>query len=196
MPQFAHELRRLQSTAARCTEFLILTATRTGEAIGAQWSEIDLRAKTWVIPAERMKARAEHRVPLSDRALEILSGLPRSGPYVFGGAKPLQATALRRQVLTRLRPGANRLCSSATVHGMRATFKTWAGEHTNFARETVEIALAHKTGNQTEQAYERGDKFEKRRRLMQSWTDFLGKPVHAGIVTPIGRRAGDASQAR
>jgi integrase len=91
---------------------------------------------------------------------------------------------LRKQVLRRLRPGM-------TVHGFRASFKTWAGERTNFARETVEIALAHKIGDQTEQAYERGDKFEKRRRLMQAWADYLAKPAAAGgVVTPMRRRAG------
>jgi integrase len=177
MPQFMQELRQLQSTAAKCMEFLVISATRSEEAIGAKFDEIDLKAKTWTIPAERMKGKIEHRVPLSNRALEILSGLPRSGPYVFGGNKPLQEMALRRQVLARLRPGANRRRSTVTVHGMRAAFKTWAGERTNFARETVEIALAHKTGNQTEQAYERGDKFEKRRRLMQAWADYLAKPT-------------------
>jgi integrase len=190
MPQFMQELRQLQSTAARCTEFLILAATRSEAAIDATWAEMDLKARTWTIPAGRMKGRVEHRVPLSTRALELLSGLPRSGPYVFGGNKPLQKTALRRQVLARLRPDANRLRSTVTVHGMRAAFKTWAGERTNFARETAEIALAHKIGNQTEQAYERGDKFEKRRRLMQTWADYLAKPAAEGVVTPLRRKAG------
>jgi integrase len=188
MPQFMQELRQLQSTAAKCTEFLVISATRSEEAIGAKWDEINLKAKTWTVPAERMKGRTEHRVPLSNRALEILSGLPRSGPYVFGGSKPLQEMALRRQVLARLRPGANRRRSTVTVHGMRAAFKTWAGESTNYARETSEIALAHKIGNQTEQAYERGDKFEKRRRLMQAWADYLAKPTKqeaGGKVVPM-----------
>jgi integrase len=189
MPQFMQELRQLQSTAAKCTEFLIITATRSEEAIGTKWDEINLKAKTWIVPSARMKGKIEHRVPLSNRALEILSGLPRNGPYVFGGNKPLQESALRRQVLARLRPGANRRCSSATVHGMRATFKTWAGESTNYARETAEIALSHKVGNQTERAYERGDKFEKRRRLMQAWADYLAKPVAEGVVTPLRRKA-------
>ena len=107
---------------------------------------------------------------------------------MFGGAKPLQETALRRTVLARLRPGANRLRSSVTTHGMRSAFKTWAGESTGFANETSEIALAHRIGNKTEQAYERGDKFEKRRRLMDAWADYLAKPVPAGdVVTPMRR---------
>ena len=191
MSQFMQELRRLQSMAARCTEFLVYTAARSKEATDATWGEIDLKAKTWVVPAHRMKAKVEHRVPLSTRALELLSALPRSGPYVFGGSKPLQETALRRTVLAKLRPGASRLTSAITSHGMRAAFKTWAGERTNFARETVEIALAHRSGNQTEQAYERGDKFEKRRRLMEAWSDYLGKPVPAGAVVSLRRGAGD-----
>jgi integrase len=189
MPQFMQELRQLQTTAARCTEFLVLTATRSEEAIGAKWDEINLKTKTWTIPAERMKARTEHRVPLSKQAIELLDSLPHDGPFVFGGNKPLQEMALRRQVLARLRPGANRRRSTVTVHGMRAAFKTWAGERTNFARETAEIALAHKIGNQTERAYERGDKFEKRRRLMEAWSDYLAKPMAEGVVTPIRVRA-------
>jgi integrase len=188
MPQFMQELRQLPSTAARCLEFLTYTAARSDEAIGATWDEIDLKAKVWRIPGSRMKARVAHHVPLSTRALELLSSLPRSGPYVFGGNKPLQATALRRQVLAKLRPGANRLISTITTHGMRAAFKTWAGESTNFANETVEIALAHRIGNQTEQAYERGDKATKRARLMQAWADFLDKSAKgaAGNVVKIG----------
>jgi integrase len=189
LPQFMQELRQLQSTAAKCMEWLILTTTRSEEAMGAEFEEIDLKAKTWTIPAARMKARTAHRIPLSTRALELLSGLPRSGPYVFGGDKPLQEMALRRQVLAQLRPGANPRSSTITTHGMRAAFKTWAGERTNFARETAEIALAHKIGNQTEQSYERGDKFLKRARLMQAWADYLAKPVAEGVVTPLRRKA-------
>jgi integrase len=190
LPQFMEELRRLQTTAAKCMEWLILTTTRSEEAIGAEFREIDLKAKTWTIPAERMKARAEHRVPLSNRALEILSGLPRSGPYVFGGNEPLPETALRRRVLAQLRPGANPRSSTITTHGMRSAFKTWAGERTSYARETAEIALAHRVGNQTERAYERGDKFEKRRRLMQAWADYLDKPAKpAADVVPMRGRA-------
>ena len=191
MPQFMQELGRLQSMAARCTEFLVYTAARSKEATHATWDEIDLKAKTWVVPAHRMKGKVEHRVPLSTRALELLSALPRSGPYVFGGSKPLQETALRRTVLAKLRPGASRLTSAITTHGMRACFKTWSGERTNFARETTEIALAHRSGDKTEQAYERGDKFEKRRRLMEAWSDYLGKPVPAGAVVSLRRGAGD-----
>jgi integrase len=192
MPAFMSELRGLQSVAARCTEFLALTASRSGEAIGATWDEIDLKAKTWTIPGERMKAGAEHRVPLSDRALEILTSLSRNGPYVFGGAKPLQETALRRQVLARLRPSGDgrRFGSSTTTHGMRASFKTWASESTSFAPEIVEVALAHKRGGKVEQSYERGDLFEKRARLMQAWGKFCCTKAAKAATDVVPMRMG------
>ena len=192
VPQFMTDLRGLQSVAARCTEFLILTAARSGEAIGATWDEVDLKAKTWTIPGDRMKAGEQHRVPLTAAALALLSDLPRTGPFVFGGSKPLQETALRRQVLHRLRPSddGRRFGTSVTVHGFRAAFKTWAGERTNYANETVELALAHSIGNKTEQAYERGDKFPKRARLMNAWSDFCTKEATpAAEITPLRRRA-------
>jgi integrase len=167
-------------------EFLALTAARSGEAIGAKWDEIDLKAKTWTVPAERMKSRVEHRVPLSARAIELLGSLPRTGPLVFGGNKPLQATAMRRQVLARLRPGdGGRFSSTATVHGLRASFKTWASESTSFAPEVVEVALAHTRGNKTEQSYEKGTLFEKRRRLMDAWAKFCSEGAPAADVVPL-----------
>jgi integrase len=195
MPTFVQQLRGLKTTAARCLEFLIYTGARSDEAIGALWDEIDFKAKAWTIPAERMKGGELHRVPLSRAALELLSALPRSGPYVFGGddGKMLQDHALRRQVLAKLRPGTSKLTSSITAHGFRGSFKTWAGESTNFANETIELALAHKVGNKVEQAYEKGDKLAKRARLMQAWADYLAKPAKpaaAGTVTPMRRRAG------
>jgi integrase len=204
MPAFMLDLRRLQSTAAQCLEFLVLTAARSGEALGARWSEIDRQAKVWVIPAERMKARTEHRIPLSKQALELLDSLPHDGPFVFGGNRPLQETALRRQALAKLRPDDSsrpsvakrprpKLCSSVTVHGMRGAFKTWAGESTSFASETVEVALAHRLGNKTEQSYEKGDKYTKRARLMEAWGAYLVRPAKAaaaGVVTPIRQKAG------
>ena len=139
-----------------------------------------------------MKGGEEHRVPLSRAALELLTDMPRSGPLVFGDGTMLQDHALRRQVLAKLRPGTSKLTSSVTAHGFRGSFKTWAGESTSFANETIELALAHKVGNKVEQAYEKGDKFEKRRRLMQAWSDFLAKPAkqEAGeTVVPMRGRA-------
>jgi integrase len=185
MPAFMSELRALQSVPARCAEFLILTAARSGEAIGATWDEIDLKAKTWTVPAARMKARAEHRVPLSASAVELLSSLTRTGPLVFGGTKVLQETALRRMVLAKLRPGAKARRSTITTHGMRAAFKTWASDSTNYARDIVEVALAHKRGGKVEQSYERGDLFEKRRRLMEAWSKFCAEGAPAASVVPM-----------
>ena len=153
---------------------MILTAARTGEVIGARWSEIDLLDKTWTVPGDRMKAHREHRVPLSARALAILQDMQTArqsdggNAYVFPGpraGKPLSNMAflmlLRRMELDDL-----------TVHGFRATFKTWASERTSFQNEIVEAALAHVIGDKVEQAYRRGDMFEKRRRLMQQWATF------------------------
>lgn len=184
IPQFMAELRKLQSTAARCVEFLILTAARTGEAIGATWDEIDLGSRTWTIPASRMKAGKEHRVPLSARALEILG--PKGEGYIFGGTKALGETALRRTVLAKLRPGETRWRSSITTHGFRGSFKTWASESTNYAPQIAEAALAHARGGKVEQSYEKGDLLVKRARLMQAWADFCAKGVPAAAdVVPL-----------
>jgi integrase len=174
LPDFLTNLRRRDAFAARALEFLILTAARTNEVIGARWREIDLLDKTWTIPADRMKARREHRIPLSPRALAVLREMQTSRPsddvnaYVFPGpraAKPLSNMAflmlLRRMGLVDL-----------TVHGFRATFKTWASERTSIQNEIVEAALAHILGDKVQQAYRRGDMFEKRRRLMQQWATF------------------------
>jgi integrase len=173
-PAFLASLRAREAIAARALEFLILTAARTGEVIGARWSEIDLLDKVWTLPAARMKAHREHRVPLSTRALEILREMQTArhrdngDAYVFPGPKlgtPLSNMAflmlLRRMELENL-----------TVHGFRATFKTWVSERTSFQNEIAEAALAHVIGNKVEQAYRRGDLFEKRRRLMQQWSVF------------------------
>jgi integrase len=189
LPSFLARLRRRDAVAARALEFLILTAARTGEVIGARWNEIDLLDKTWTVPARRMKAQREHRVPLSPSALEILQELAAvrgsDGPdaLVFLGprrGKPLSNMAflmlLRRMGLDDL-----------TVHGFRATFKTWASERTSFQNEIVEAALAHVIGDKVEQAYRRGDLFEKRRRLMQQWATFCTAPPaqEAQNVTPL-----------
>jgi integrase len=132
-------LRRRQSVSARALEFTILTAARTSEAIGAQWSEFDLRARLWTVPAGRMKAGKEHRVPLSERALAVLKLMPQDGDVVFPGAKadrPLSNMAMLELVRGLRGKGA-------TVHGFRSTFRDWAAERTNFPSEVVEMALAH-----------------------------------------------------
>jgi integrase len=175
-PAFMVELRGRKSTSAAALEFAILTAGRTGEVIGARWDEIDLKHKTWIIPKERMKAKREHRVALCDRAVQILKGIDRRGDMVFGSAvtgRPLSNMALL-ELLRGMRPGAG-----LTVHGFRSSFRDWASERTNFAREVVEMALAHAVGDKVEAAYRRGDLFEKRRKLMEAWAGFLARPVAA-----------------
>jgi integrase len=174
LPALLIELRAQEGIAARALEFAILTAARTGETLSARWSEFDLLDKTWTVPAERMKARREHRVPLSARALAILEEMQRFRPagdgngYVFPGGKagrPLSNMAF----LMLLRRMAH---ADLTAHGFRATFKTWASERTSFQNEIVEASLAHIIGSKVEQAYRRGDMFEKRRRLMHQWATF------------------------
>jgi integrase len=170
-PAFMQELRARQSTSALALQFLILTAARTNEVINAEWSsEINLKDKTWTIPAERMKARKKHRVPLSDPAVEILSALPDRSRFVFAGSN---GKALSNMALLELLRGMRR---GITVHGFRSTFRDWAAEKTSAANHIVEMALAHSIGDKTEKAYRRGDLFVRRTRLMDQWAKFLAKP--------------------
>jgi integrase len=182
MPAFMGGLRTKHGTSARALEFTIITAVRTGEAIGATWSEIDLGTKVWTIPPERMKAGREHRIPLSDRAIAVLETLPREGEYVFAGAresKPLSNMAMLELVRGMRGKGA-------TVHGFRSTFRDWAAETTAYPHEMCEIALAHAVGNKVEAAYRRGDMMEKRRRLMADWAAYCEQvPAQRGKVCPI-----------
>jgi integrase len=177
---FMLELRRRASTSARCLEFMILTAARTSETIGARWGEIDLAAKVWTVPPERMKSLRPHRVPLSARAVEIIREREarRESDYVFPGMRgPLSRAALLAMLHVMHR--------TETAHGFRASFRTWAAEGTNFQREVVEAALAHIVGDETERAYQRGDALEKRRRLMDSWAEYCAKagPIGAKVVS-------------
>jgi integrase len=161
--------------AAAALRFLILTASRTDEVRLAVWPEMDLPERVWTVPAERMKSRREHRVPLSDTAIKILRALPRS--EVDHRIFPLGMHALLR---------ALRNCADVDVHGLRASFRTWASERTNFPDKIVEAALAHRIGdNKTQEAYERGDLLDRRRRLMQKWTEFIAAPAAAAAVTPL-----------
>jgi integrase len=190
LPSFMTELREQNGTGARALEFAILTAARTGEVIGARWSEMSLRDALWTIPSERMKAGNEHRVPLADRALTILDDLKPSEDaagdgkaFVFAGGKtrrPLSNMALL-MLLRRMDRG------DLTAHGFRSTFRDWAAERTNFPGEVAEIALAHTVGNKVEASYRRGDLFEKRRRLMDAWAEFCtAAPVEQGkVVVPL-----------
>ena len=168
MPAFVKDLRTREGLAARALEFAILCASRSGEVRGAQWAEIDMDQATWVIPAERMKAGKEHRVPLSVQALKLLKSIPKSeaGDWVFTSStgKPLSDMALTT-VLRRMKV-------DAVPHGFRSTFRDWAGEMTNHPRDVAEQALAHTLENKVEAAYRRGDALEKRRLMMQEWADY------------------------
>jgi integrase len=179
VPAFVMALREREGVAPRALEFAILTAARSGEVLGARWDEFDLEARIWTVPAARMKAGREHRVPLSGRALEILREMEqnRLGEFVFPGTKlgrPLSTMAME-MVLRRMKV-------DATVHGFRSAFRDWAGERTSFPREVAEAALAHLVGNAVERAYRRGDALEKRRWLMNSWASFVGGGSGSNVV--------------
>jgi integrase len=180
--KYLEELRAQKGVAAKTLEFLILTAARTGEVIGARWDEIDLQEKIWTIPASRMKAGREHRVPLTEAALAVLSLMQsvRQNEYVFPGDR--QARLSNMALLMVLRRMKRR---DITAHGFRSTFRTWAAERTHFAREVVETALAHVVGNKVESAYQRGDLFDKRRRLMDAWAAFCARKPGAASVVPL-----------
>jgi integrase len=176
MPAFMAVLRERENRSARALEFCILTAARTAEVIGATWSEIDLDAGVWTIPAERMKAKKVHRVPLSDRALEILRNFsaPRKVGHVFanGGGKPLSNMAM----LELLRGMAG---NGYTVHGFRSAFSDWCRDRTAWPVDVVEMALAHTIKDKGERAYRRGDALEKHTRLMAEWSRYLEQPARA-----------------
>jgi integrase len=187
MGSFMADLRTREGVAARALEFAILTAARTGESIGARWSEIDMAAAVWTIPAERMKARRDHRVPLSQPALALLRDLPRDpeSDYVFispvSKGEPLSNMALLA-TLKRMKR------SDLTAHGFRSTFRDWAAEATAYSDAVAEMALAHAIGNAVEAAYRRGDLFEKRKRLMADWASYCATgPRATAEVVPIRR---------
>jgi integrase len=169
LPELMAKLRANNSISARALEFTILCAARTGEVLGAKFDEIDLEERVWVVPAERMKAGQEHRVPLSARAVSILRelGAIRLGNHIFPGGKrgkPLSQGALL-MLLRDLHP-------TITVHGFRSTFKDWASETTSFPDHLSELALAHVSADKVRAAYARSDLFQKRRELMEAWVDY------------------------
>ncbi len=174
VPALMASLKKRPATAARALEFTILTAARTSETLMATWSEIDLAARLWTIPANRMKAGKVHRVPLSDAALGILANMAKDNDvlpdaYIFPGARlrhPLSNMSMS-MLLRRMK------ISNVTVHGFRSSFRDWAGEATQFPREVAEAALAHAVGSEVERAYRRGDALEKRREMMTAWADYL-----------------------
>ena len=174
VPAFVASLREREAMAALALEFLILTAARSGEVREAKWNEVDLKAKVWTVPAARMKAKREHRVPLSDRAAEILATVQvlsegKADATIFQGADggPLSINAFRALLLRMDLKG-----SEVTPHGFRSSFRDWAGEVSSFPREVAEAALAHVVGDATERAYRRGDALEKRRELMVAWAQY------------------------
>ena len=184
IPAFMADLRATDDDlSALLLEFLILTASRSGEARGARWDEIDFKQAMWVIPPERMKGGREHKVPLSQRAVVILKqmGEMRVSEFVFPGQsknRPISNFGMRR-LLCKLRPGV-------TVHGFRSTFRDWAAETTNFPNHVVEMALARAVSDTVEAAYRRGDLFEKHRRLMEVWANYCGRT--SAQIVPLKRR--------
>ena len=187
------EVRQQEGIAANALEFLALTATRTSETIGAMWSEIDMDAGLWTIPAERIKAGKEHRVPLSAAALAVLKRMAeaRQGDteFVFAGGK--RGKPLSNMALLKLLERMDR--SDITAHGFRSTFRDWAAERTNFPREVAEMALAHAISGAVERAYRRGDLFEKRRQLMKAWAEWCSKPAKPSAEVAPLTRAGAAA---
>jgi integrase len=176
---FMTELERQEGIAALALRFLIYTAARTDEVLGARWSEIDAPEATWLIPEGRMKAERAHRVALSQQALATLREAEKvkRGDYVFPGRRGALGQSSLRLVLERM--GRRDL----TVHGFRSCFRDWAGEVTAYPREVIEAALAHRIGDKTEAAYARGDLFLKRRRLMDDWARFCTQPaVHGEVI--------------
>lgn len=187
---FMTALRAREAVSASALEFLVLTTARTGEVLGARWSEIDMRRKLWTVPPERMKAGREHRVPLSAAAMDVINQmkpLRRSASgdgYVFPGRRDSPLSQMSMLMLLRRMERRD-----FTVHGMRSTFRDWAAETTSYPHEMAEIALAHVVGDKVEAAYRRGDMIEKRRRMMDDWAKFCAKPVEQkGNVTPIRHR--------
>ncbi len=187
---FITDLRARQGISTIALEFLILTAARTGEVINATWEEFDLTKAIWTIPAARMKAKREHRVPLSRRVVEILNCLrdTATSPYVFPGNGLKKPRPLSSAAMLKLMRGMDAY-KNYVPHGFRSTFRDWAAEETNYAHETIEMALAHTIKNKTEAAYRRGDLLEKRRSLMDAWAGYVEAAPrsrdNSGNVHPI-----------
>jgi integrase len=180
---FMVDLRAQEGIAAAALEFCILTAARTGEVLGARWSEVDLGAALWTIPSERTKARKEHRIPLAPATLAVLERMrgQSSGEFVFtAGNGPLGATALSDRLARMNRSGL-------TVHGFRSAFRDWAAEQTAFPHEVAEMALGHAVGSAVERAYQRGELLQKRRKLMEAWAAYCAAPVKGGKVVAMRR---------
>lgn len=184
VPGFMSALRKMEGMGARALEFTILTAARSGEVRGATWDEIDLKAGVWTVPAGRMKASKEHRVPLSKAALKLIAALPRreDSPYVFAAPRGGMLSDMSLSAVMR------RMEVDAVPHGFRSTFRDWAAERTAYPNEVVEMALAHTISDKVEAAYRRGDLFEKRTRLMADWAAYCNQPAARGKVVPMKRK--------
>lgn len=185
MPAFITALRKREGVAALALEFAILTAGRSGEVRGATWAEFDLERAIWTVPAQRMKAAREHRVPLVPRAMQIIATMAKLPPetYVFPGQH--RGTTLSDMTLAAV---LKRMKVPVTVHGFRSSFKDWANETTSFPNELSEAALAHVTGDKVERAYRRGDALERRRELMAAWAQFLdGAQVDNVVLLQLAR---------
>jgi integrase len=190
LPVFVQQLGQHKGIGPMALEFIVLSVCRTSEVLKARWSEFDFDKKIWTVPAERMKGRKSHAVPLTGRMIKLLKSLPREGgddSLVFIGIKA--GKPLGKMTLPKL---IDAMGHDVTVHGFRASFRTWAGEMTSFPREAIEFSLAHVVGTDSEQAYWRGDMIEKRRKLMEAWSTFVGSPPvrKSGTVTPIRAKAG------
>jgi integrase len=177
---FLVDLQSRKAIAALALELCILTAARSGEVLNAPWSEFDLKKATWIIPAVRMKAGHEHRIPLTQRVIDILTALQllrsNHNDHVFVGNKRGKPLSQMSMAMLLRRMGKEAI----TVHGFRSTFRDWASEQTSFSHETCEHALAHRISDKAEAAYRRGDQFEKRRKLMEAWADFCATSQSAG----------------
>jgi integrase len=195
LPAFMTELRWREGLSARALEFVVLTAARTGEAIGATWDEIDLGERVWRVPGSRMKGGRPHTVPLSGRALAILEGLPRiqGCPFLFPGLKPGSSLSnmAMLELMRDMRPGF-------VPHGFRSTFRDWAAECTAHPAWVAEAALAHVVADRVEAAYRRGELLEKRRGLMADWAIFCGAPSSRALASSqdVLQRPGHGGQQR
>ena len=187
--EFVVALRKEGGSAPLALEFMLLTATRTGEVVAAKWSEVDFDSRVWTVPAERMKSGKEHRVPLSKRAVEILQVMSaaKQNEYIFPGHSVAKnshmSTGTCRMVMKRMGK-----FSQYTPHGLRSTFRDWAAETTSFANETLELALAHTISNKAEAAYRRQDQLEKRAKLMQLWQQHVDTTPVTTKLLPLKRR--------